>query len=114
MTPEAQRIAIALARGWTKRLVPSAPNGPKNPYGEFQHTWWTNPGGVESGAPPDYPSDLNAMREVIDHMNRTQPDGWNDEHFLLTLCGWTKGLPHHATAAQWAEALLRTLGQWVE
>ncbi len=102
MKPEAQRIAIAEACGevWEKTY-------------EFPIQWKRN--GVRVGphiSPPDYLNDLNAMHAVVDHLNATQPDKWNDEYFLQTLCGWTKGFPHHATAEQWAEAVLRTLNLW--
>lgn len=63
---------------------------------------------------PDYPRSLDAMHEAVDHMNKTQPDNWNDEYFLMGLCGLTNGFPHRATADQWAGCFLRTLNLWEE
>ena len=104
MTHEAQRIAIAEACGWT-----------------LCH----NTGGLPCGVPPgfiheensrqvpDYLNDLNAMYDaenVIIEMSdgMTMPDKWSE------YCAWLswRALPFHATAAQRAEAFLRTLKLW--
>ena len=105
MTPEKQIIAIANLAGierMTPGWVPSY-NDPDN----------------SSLAPcaepielPNYLEDLDAIRGVVDYMNSSQPDNWNDEYFIMTLCGMTSGYAHKASAKQWCEALLRTVGEW--
>jgi len=118
MTPEAQRIAIAEACGWTWRLVPATKDGPDNPYGEFQHTWWTNPKGEEKGVPPDYLNDLNAMHEAEKILDTTNGGPTSGDCLRYVYCRelyklvpeWMQ--PFRATAAQRAEAFLRAIGKW--
>jgi hypothetical protein len=102
MKPDEQRIAISEACGYSK-------------VGEPDCWHWLKDGedaGTHMEHLPDYLNDLNAMQAAVDHMNATQPDNWNDEDFLVRLCGITSGRPHTATAAQWAEQFLKTLGKW--
>jgi len=102
MTPEAQRIAIAEACGWNREdSLFCRAQGWRGPQGQ-----WYSP------LPPDYINDLDAMHEA--------------EKVILDNCGtWTRyvtelkfqsaknGIPHfHLTAAQRAEAFLRTLNLW--
>jgi len=107
MTPEAQRIAIAEACGW------------KTEYRDA----------VSSvTALPDYLNDLNAMHDAEEHAihNLMDADEWGEYGMLLK-----RSHPHglflngevdyhdlatilHATAAQRAEAFLRTIGKWEE
>lgn len=96
MKPEAQRIAIAKACG-----VPNV---------QYDR-------GETIDALPDYLSDLDAMHEAEMVLNRVQKS-----EFCLTLWQMT-GEAHifkdsfsfvHATAAQRAEAFLRTIGKWIE
>lgn len=64
--------------------------------------------GWNSGCPPDYARDLNACAE----MEKTLP-----EDTLRNYCEWLSTLsrwPSLATAAQRAEAFLRTLNLWKE
>ena len=105
MTPEAQRIAIAEACGW-KPYDPITNDGwhllmtpPEKPNEE---------GWLETI--PDYLNDLNAMHEaekVLTCTNnyvrelRLSTDRYTNDFILI-----------HATAAQRAEAFLRTLGLW--
>ena len=97
MKPELQRIRIAEARG-------------------FDESHWLELGGGivlgTSACLPDYPNDINAMREAMKtlspkmrvmfcrHLNDM---GISGEWDMLT-----------ATAAQLAEAFLRTLNLWKE
>ncbi len=117
MKPEAQRIAIAEACGWTRRLVPPTAD---NLYGEFQHTWWKRPtDGAEPKQIPDYLNDLNAMHEAEGHAYETQPTCWmkNYEEALCEVCSraqYPSWNIWHATAAQRAESLLRTLNLWTD
>lgn len=117
MTPEAQRIAIAEACGWTGIIVSYSGAlmgfAPFNP--EYDEQQWQ--------AVPNYPEDLNAMHEaekVISEKGESlrrcymdnlcvsangplsEMDGSYQE--IWAMC--------HATAAQRAEAFLRTIGKW--
>lgn len=121
MTPEEQRIAIAEARGWDC-----------DP--EEAHEWgsrgqWAKHATLTGGAlvslnmeVPNYPKDLNAMHEaekvlllgsakqVIHATNR-----YTDQLCRIMGCMDTALFQFtHATAAQRAEAFLRTLELWVD
>jgi hypothetical protein len=110
MTPEAQRIAIAEACGWTRIMA--------SPGFATDETF---PRGVEPGKAsmsffrtlPDYLSDLNAMHEA----EKVLSDDQYWPHFYDNLSEGCGGYDKHrnmlsATAAQRAEAFLRTLGKW--
>lgn len=127
MTPEAQRIAIAEACGWEQvcrcsRKLKKEPNGVEwrgmDPKGD--HTG----GATEHTFLPRYLSDLNAMHEAEKWMISTH---LGFEHFfgpkratwfeayksnLELILGYHD--PIRATAAQRAEAFLRTLNLWKE
>lgn len=106
MTPEAQRIAIAEACGWTLDH-----KGAIRADGYRSELWGKPP----HEALPDYLNDLNAMHEaekvLIDHQCKKYRDvlvaeviGWSaHENELIAI---------HATAAQRAEAFLRTIKKW--
>ena len=92
MKPEAQRIAIAEACGWKP-----------NPFERDMR------GQMFPQSPPDYPNDLNAMHEAEKAMSVNDRNRYID----------TLGTTYHdswefctATAAQRAEAFLRTIGKW--
>lgn len=88
MTPEQQRIAIAQACGWTDTPIVGGK------YGQADV--------------PDYLEDLNAMHEAEKVLTHEQFDD-----YYVRLC-IKIARPYHATAAQRAEAFLRTLGLWKE
>ena len=89
MTPEAQRIAIAEACGWK--------TGYRDP--EAWHPL------------PDYLNDLNAMHESEKVLTNEQLEVYcNILHKPNHGVYWAI----HATAAQRAEAFLRTIGKWEE
>ena len=92
MTPEQQRIAIAEACGIVY----------KNPWGSVFKT----PKGVFIEC-PDYCNDLNEMHEAEKIL--TTKDLWESykNHMLIFMTE-----PVCATAAQRAEAFLRTVGKW--
>lgn len=110
MTPEAQRITIAEACGWTDLGRVHGPkvttlNGcPPNNKDAFLNV-------------PDYLNDLNAMHEAEKVLtfsmqvnyakllagHRTS-DGWIQNEWAII----------HATATQRAEAFLRTLNLWTD
>lgn len=117
MTPEAQRIAIAEACGWTQTQL----NG--------RTTVWDRPNVGRTLQPPDYLNDLNAMHEAegtIYPNFATAPDdelrAWMRYRKYLGKVGMNDcqegaGLDERlirATAAQRAEAFLRTLNLWTE
>jgi len=99
MTPEKQRIAIAEACGtmqWSYAL----------------------PQKCVAASVPEYLNDLNAMHEAENNL-----EGMNKAEFAVQLCrvagkDWPNGIgggsfTHvHTTAAQRAEAFLRTIGKW--
>ncbi len=118
MTPEEQRIAIATACGWTDI-----------------HDW--KAAGVVGIDPcdkardniPDYLDDLNAMHEAEKVLTEDQWGDYVNWHLRCTVAaaktnsrikcsvypmpGEIQGLVH-ATAAQRAEAFLRTLNLWTD
>jgi hypothetical protein len=105
MTPEAQRIAIAKACGW-KNLQ------------EEQYYWMgTPPDGSDLRVTYkrhtllDYLNDLNAMHEA----EKVLPDLYAYQLELIRVCEKADGRSAwRATAAQRAEAFLRTLGLWTD
>ena len=99
MTPEKQRIAIAEACGW--KGCPRC-SDPECAYNVI----------------PKYLTDLNAMHEAENNL-----EGMNKAEFAVQLSrvagkDWPNGIgggsfTHvHTTAAQRAEAFLRTIGKW--
>lgn len=105
MSPDSQRIAIAEACGW-KHIA-------------FKRGWIKAGDGETQCVIPDYLNNLNAMHEAEATMNLTDKyqygkaickimnidtDGGLDVVDIYYVC--------HATAAQRAEAFLRTIGKW--
>ena len=96
MNPEQQRIAIAEACGWKT---------------DKRGLGWLSPRGYYASE-PDYLNDLNAMHEA----EKTLTDKAHEE-FRLNLyevLGDDSRLIVSSTAAQRAEAFLRTIGKWKE
>jgi len=98
MTPEQQRIAIAEACGWY-----------------FMDDSWHYPNGANAITTPDYLNDLNAMHEAV----KSLPQNLKPRYFAylcavvsgaISLNGYSEAT--EATAAQRAEAFLRTLNLW--
>jgi hypothetical protein len=122
MSPEKQRIAIAEACGW--QFCPPCPIPGDDPdyqkHKEDAIMCWARPGNHEwqTEQVPDYLTDLNAMHEA----EKVLTDGqW--QQFEYQLChrdivnghfGKARITMMHATAAQRAEAFLRTIGKWGE
>lgn len=104
MTPQAQRIAIAEVCGWKCS----------------KFGWWSHPTLPDNGGSmhdcPDYLNDLNAMHQA----EKVLRSGLKDEQWSAYTCNvntavGTRGIWKaicHATAAQRAEAFLRTLNLW--
>lgn len=117
MTPEAQRIAIAEACGW--KLLDGKPQNmlwPCDGYRTGVDGFMMKPPGPthrHGVPPPDYLNDLNAMHEAENSLAGKRPDyrrtlaciftDHPDDGYFLAIT---------ATAAQRAEAFLRTLNLW--
>jgi hypothetical protein len=101
MTPESQRIAIAEACGWVNIPRPDSGNPCWYKKGEFVAT--------KPEHLPDYLNDLNAMHEAENVLSVGQHLSYDQQ--LTSICGT---MEYRATAAQRAEAFLRTIGKWVE
>ena len=94
MTPEQQRIAIAEACGWTTKH--------KGLWVERLQTY---------AALPNYLNDLNAMHELEGILTNEQIEVYCS---FLQKPQWGIWWGIHATAAQRAEAFIRTIGKWKE
>ncbi len=105
MTPEAQRIAIAEACGWTN-VAPRIVKNVKHQGDDITVGIWSDNGWI-----PDYLNDLNAMHEAEKVLTYEQLEVYcNILHKPNHGVYWAI----HATAAQRAEAFLRTIGKWEE
>jgi hypothetical protein len=111
MKPEAQRIAIAIACGW--KLIEEM-----DPFDNSAPWCWFGPDDLiaRTSEIPDYLDDLDSMAEaeklLTDEQLQTFADwlGYDEDEFPY------KNVKRllRATAAQRAEALLRTLGKWTD
>ena len=99
MSPDKQRIAIAKTCGYTQGV---GMNGLE---------WWTNSEGVHD-EPPDYTNDLNAMHAAEKTISGPDFETELWTHYLINLGKVVNKRRAHATAAQRAEAFLRTLNLW--
>lgn len=120
MTPEAQRLAIAQACGWTRVTKPTFANGMDEmaTLGSsiLLREFW------EVEQLPDYLHDLNAMQEAeksldgkvqqADFAQRLIEVINQERHGESRFLGASQFDQMHATAAQRAKAFLRTLGLW--
>jgi hypothetical protein len=115
MTPESQRIAIAEVCGWEfapgypQQLAQNKTAGVPWQYINGQHC----ADGTTLRGVPNYLTDLNAMHEAEKVLTEEQLEEFT---MHLDACLWS-GYPAsrktwHATAAQRAEAFLRTLNLW--
>ena len=110
VNPEQQRIAIAEACGW---------NPPPEEIGNQTHGGGKFMSSEEwrQAHLPDYLNDLNAMHDAEKQLLATQ---FKRYHGVLVarVIGWSayenEHVAIHATAAQRAEAFLRTVGKWEE
>jgi len=106
MTPEAQRIAIAQACGWTGFNPDNIPDCLQYTARRVDGKW---------GLIPDYLNDLNAIHEAV----KSLPQNIMPRYFAclcnvvsgaLSLYGYSRAT--EATAAQRCEAFLRTINKW--
>lgn len=106
MTEQDQRIVIAEACGWTGMNSDEADDG------------FRDENGVWHSVPPDYLHDLNAMHEVWKSKIAFQDKlHLSFRNHLRRICERNKDTfgnwdTLNATAAQRAEAFLRTIGKW--
>jgi hypothetical protein len=111
MNKEKQKIAIAEACGWS-----NLQDSDYKPFGKAQLVG-RHPGGSEQNLlrVPDYLNDLNAMHEA-ETCEAIQRVGYAKYIECLAIaCGTERlGALVFATAAQRAEAFLRTIGKWKE
>ena len=108
MSPVEQRIAIAEACGWTCIYAGDPPMGQL----DNRQRW--------AKALPDYPNDLNAMHEAENCLAEDQEEefvtriffGGAWRQYAIEYCDAFSCM--RATAAQRAEAFLKTLNLWEE
>jgi hypothetical protein len=111
MNKEKQRIAIAEACGWKMHDHPDCLAKKEGWVSRGWETWVMNPSGllVFKHDIPDYLHDLNAMHEAENVLMQAD---------LIFEYGMHITTDHHyehllrATAAQRAEAFLKTIGKW--
>ena len=122
MNKEKQKIAIAEACGWS-----NLQDSDYKPFGKAQLVG-RHPGGSDQNLlrVPDYLNDLNAMREAWFNVIFPKPslcleyyqnlctvvETKKDGAHIFGVCLYDKVT--NATAAQRAEAFLRTIGKWKE
>lgn len=122
MNKEKQRIAIAVACGY--KIVDSPktagfvrlqkPDGsPVCSVGEeSRDNLW--PSALSWNWIPDYLNSLDAVHEAVETLRHKDGPEWFDfQKHLMDICGSTMNCIQ-ATAAQRAEAFLKTLGLWEE
>lgn len=122
MNPDQQRIKIAEACGWSNvKIYPRSDSNKRHSEDTesigigCRHPSW----GGGSCSVPNYPHDLNAMHEAEKVLTDAQWLEYRDELRTVVLgpvrmvSDWYKA-DLHATAAQRAEAFLKTLKLWVE
>jgi len=111
VTPEEQRIAIAEACGWKNADHPDVMNLKQK--WTMQKEWCMDPNGVLrfNHHRPDYLNDLNAMHEAENTVIKQQRLWYQ---YCLKLNGRSFDESIGCTAAQRAEAFLRTIGKWEE
>ena len=105
MSPEKQRIAIAEACGWRTQ--------PNSQGKRWEHISALEDGWFYESELPDYLSDLNATHEAEKMLIKAQ----QVTAYVTALCHLCEHatpmqMIWHATAAQRAEAFLRTIGKW--
>ena len=130
MTPEAMNIATAEHLGWTKIELYKDNAGPSFwcgipplQVGVGKDGEWEAVRAKHSKGIPNYSGDLNAMHEVEKVLSEKELARY--AQFIIGMTRHALGLPGHeshypipfvirATAAQRAEAFLRTVGKWKE
>jgi len=115
MKTEQQNTAIALAIGYTYEDRVMLYDGQ-----EIKFRLWRSPGGsgIERSGSPNYPGDLNAMHTAWLELSPSEKERFESELYSIII-GWSAynnnddaGWITNATAAQRAEAFLKTLDLW--
>ncbi len=119
MTKEEQRIAIAKACGWTAIQQGNTAHFQRMLGVSPANKGRTSDGGLILHEIPNYLNDLNAMRDAEKVLATEQHEQFRDLLFGLTMvydhdCELNHRAYISATAAQRAEALLKTLNLWKE
>ena len=121
MKEEQQRIKIAEACGWTAEQNSNGYWRAVNKKHGNAVELWLSEQNVWSLGIPDYLNDLNAMHEAINTLDQIQMMEFYNNHIYDVVCNNRtsySGMDHanvcNATAAQRAEAFLKTLGLWEE
>jgi hypothetical protein len=110
MKPEAQRIAIAEACGWggdgkcIRDVIKRHDEQTQRAYYQDRP--------LPKGGVPDYLNDLNAMHEAENTLNVSDEQITYWQNTLQLVCDRHNTITLMATAAQRAEAFLRTIGKW--
>ena len=104
MNTEQQRIVIAQACGYKDVAIRLTEGTIKVMTGFKNHRF--------DEEVPDYLNDLNAMHDAEKILSPTSEIEWHNQ--LQNVCGCSWRVMIRATAAQRAEAFLRTLGRWEE
>lgn len=117
MNPEKQRIAIAEACGWSDVRKQWIGYGG----GDYEDLLGVCPQSGDTVLVPDYLNDLNAMHEAEKVLNADQLNAldYNLDVIMDRVPRRFDRMSWHAhkqtaTAAQRAEAFLRTIGKWEE
>jgi hypothetical protein len=116
MTPEAQRIAIAEECGWKNHNHPDVMQLKQG--WTMPEKWCMDPKGVlrfNHDKMPDYLNDLNAMHDAEKMLTADQFEQYR--WILWDICKQVRVKDWYrcylsSTAAQRAEAFLRTIGKW--
>jgi len=120
MTPEQQRIAIAEACGWTATVDDDQFWRATRADGSMTSDLWCSMSSVWNVGIPDYLNDLNAMHEAEKVLTEEQDLEYSEaleqvvEGRFVTNNAEDMRRLRSATAAQRAEAFLRTIGKWEE
>jgi len=114
MKPEEQRIAIAEACGWELKSNGLSPMWSwQNESLTHRIKWVAHKEMASQGVLPDYLNDLNAMHEAEKTLNFFKKAEYAR---MLTSIAWQSEQPFFApmtaTAAQRADAFLRTIEKW--
>lgn len=105
MSPEAQRVAIAEALGWTEIRFNRCHLSGRIP--EFTSK-------AQRQRLPIFTHDLNAMAKAEAYLERIRHEKGTEDYreILSQICNRDSNHIAHAHAAQRAEAFLETLGLW--
>lgn len=110
MTAEAQSILIAEACGYSVQECLDGLIEWRNPNGGYLGRY---PAGECPSVVPKYTTDLNAMRDAEQYASQNYTQfRWSKYRDAIELAMDEEGMAFLSTAAQRAEAFLRTLNLW--